>query len=65
MYACTCICVGAPGEQGRDGSDGDPGPQGVNGEKGEPGEDGESLMWGSCSFFQHMLIMSSLLYRIW
>ena len=50
MYACTCVCVGAPGPPGRDGSKGDPGPQGEDGQKGEPGDDGKSLMWGSYPF---------------
>ena len=46
MYACTCVCVGAPGEPGRNGSQGPPGHPGQKGEPGEPGIDGKSFVWG-------------------
>ena len=44
VYACTCVCVGAPGEPGRNASQGPPGPPAQKGEPGEPGNDGKSLV---------------------
>ena len=46
VYACACVCVGAPGEPGRNASQGPPGPPAQKGEPGEPGNDGKSLVWG-------------------